>query len=214
MKRLPSRMLLVLLVSGCLAMAACSTSTGGTSTGGGSTPSPTATAAPTKPTSVPTITLALCEQMLSISQANQILSPANPVNNIVADNGGVGGSCNYEYAQFKIDLILYFEAYHGGQLSQLAQMAVNAAANGQLHNTTITANQQVTGIGDQAWFLAGTSTGSGLSGHADILYVVDGSVAFGVENLTFNGIGSLGSASDTTLESEFEQIAPMVINGL
>jgi hypothetical protein len=146
-------------------MAACSTSTGGTSTGGGGTPSPTATAAPTKPTSVPTITIALCEQMLSISQANQILNPPNPANTIVVDSTSEGGSCNYEYAQFKIDVYLLFLPYKGGSSSDLAA----AATSQSLPGVQITTNQPVSGIGDQALFIAGNAASNGLTAQAFIL---------------------------------------------
>jgi hypothetical protein len=79
MKRLPSRMLLVLLVSSCLAMAACSTSTGGTSTSGGSTPSPTATAAPTKPTSVPTLIVGNLGAGAPVEEVSRVLAHAGGV---------------------------------------------------------------------------------------------------------------------------------------
>lgn len=209
-----------------LLLAACSTGTtsGGTTTGsngGGSTNStPTATAQP-KPTTV-TITMAFCQSALSITQANQILNPPNPVNNIVVDSnasGGALGSCNYEYAPARIDVFLYFVQYQGGSLTTVA----TAALNNNLKGVTVTTDQPVSGVGDQSLFLSGTGVfsqdGITLNARDDTLYVIDGGVAFTVNNITYTSpstgtIDSLGSISDATLESEFEQIAQSVIAAL
>ncbi|HUY77508.1 MAG TPA: hypothetical protein VMV29_12115 [Ktedonobacterales bacterium] len=211
----------ITLLTCTLLLAACSSggTTTGSNTGGGSTNStPTATAK-SKPTSLPAITLAFCQSALTIAQANQILNPVNPVNNIIPDNGGSGGSCSYEYAPVRVDVTLFFEQYTGGSLTTIANDALTA----NLKGGAVTADQSVSGLGDQALFLAGNGSsnynGVPLTGKGDILYVVDGGVAFDVNNVTYSNpsigtIDSLGSVSDATIESEFEQIARGVMAAL
>lgn len=207
-----------------LLLAACSTGTttgSNGSNGGGSTNStPTATAQP-KPTTV-TVTMAFCQSALSITQANQILNPPNPVINIVVDSNASGsalGSCNYAYAPERFDVFLYFVQYQGGSLTTIA----TAAVTNNLPGVTVTTDQAVSGVGDQSLFLSGTGVfsqnGVTLNARDDTLYVIDGGVAFTVNNITYTSpstgtIDSLGSVSDATLESEFEQIAQSVIAAL
>ena len=200
-----------------LLLAACSsggTTSGSTTNGSTNTPTVAATAKP-KPSAVPQITLAFCQGAASIAQVNQILNPVNPANTIVPDNGGTGGSCNYEYAATRIDVFVLFEPYTGGSLSTLA----TEAATADLKGGTITSNQPVSGLGDQSLFLSGTgsdsSNGVSITGKGYELYVVYGGVAFGVGNITYNGtINSLGSVSDATILSEFEQIAQLFLAAL
>ncbi len=91
---------------------------------------------------------------------------------------------------------------------------LDAEADGKLKDMTLTTNQQVSGVGDQAWFIAASVTATGITAHTYSLYVVDGTVAFAIVNFTANGVAALGSASDSTIESKFEQIAHMVISAL
>ncbi len=207
----------------CMLLAACTSggATSGNTTngkGGSTNGAPTATSQP-KPTTLPVIDLAFCQKALSIAQANQILSPVNPANTIVPTNTSTGGSCNYDYATDRIDVFLFFEPYTGGSLTTIA----TDAANKSLPGATLTTDQSVSGLGDQALFLAGhgttTQDGVTITAKESVLYVVDGGVGFTVNNDTYNSpftgtIDSLGSSSDATIESEFEQIAQMVMAAL
>jgi hypothetical protein len=68
------------------------TSGSGTSSGG-------TTAAKSKPTSVPVITLAFCQKILTVSEANQIMHPTTAATTIRIDSNSTGGSCNYTRGQ-------------------------------------------------------------------------------------------------------------------
>jgi hypothetical protein len=190
-------------------------STSGTSSTGSSTSttstttSPAPTATMSKPTSVPTMTLAECQSLLSIAEANQILSPGNTINSITPSNTSGGGSCNYDYATDKIVMYLFFQPYTGIPLSTL----VAAAESQNFKGISITTNQQVNGVGDQAWFLAGHGSKDGITGYGDILYVVDGAILFTVNYESLLG-GALGSNADASVESEFVHIAQLVVSRL
>lgn len=155
------------------------------------------------------MTLAECQKLLSIAESNQILSPPNATTTIVPDNGGDGGSCNYEYATHKITLFLIFQPYTGVPLSSL----ITEAESKNFAGATITTNQQVNGVGDQAWFLAGSISEGGFTARGDILYVVYGGVLFTVNYESQFG-SALGSSVDATVESEFVHIATLVVSRL
>jgi hypothetical protein len=200
-----------------LFMAACSGSgaTGGTSSGGSTTASATATQPPaptkTKPTAVPTTTVALCAGWVSIAEANQILSPKSAFAAIVPGHSDSASSCQYESTANQFPLFYNFLSYPAG--TQLSTYAAEAAAQNYA-GAKISISQAVTGVGDQAWFLAGTESQGGLNAKADVLYVVDGSILIIINNFDVNGAADLGSSDDGTIQSEFIQIGNLIVSRL
>lgn len=176
------------IVVATLSLAAC----GATSTGQ-STATPTAnstsTAQPTvvkaKPTP-PTITTAFCQHILSVSEANQIMKPPAPfigVNAEAGDTPGVG-SCNYVYAPSKAHFQIYFQVWNGpvpvpqkdisDALTQLTTQLLTGGGK-----VTVKKYTNVSGVGDQAAFLAMEATESGMTiGKIDAFYVIVGKVDF------------------------------------
>jgi hypothetical protein len=171
---------------------------------------PTATPRP-KPTKVPAITMALCEQMVTVAQANQITNPPTPATTIRVQSSAKGGSCNYEYAPLQGTISLLFGAFPGGSLSDLA----NQALRGEVASGKVTTAEPVSGLGDQAYF-GGVTSSLAFSGITIIekqqaLYVVDGSVIFVVSAGLVNGAGGIGNVTDTQALVEFKQIAQLVL---
>ena len=174
------------------------------------TTQPTATPRP-KPTTVPTVTMAFCQQMLSVTQANQITNPPTAATSIRVQSSLQGGSCNYEYAPLHDTISILFVAYPGGSLSSLANQALHSTfANGK-----VTTAEPISGLGDQAYFGAVTGSlsfsGITIKQKQQTLYVVDGSVVFLVSAGLVNGAGGIGNVSDAQALDEFKQVALLAL---
>jgi hypothetical protein len=135
-----------------LFMAACSggSSSGGSTADSSTTPKATATVPPTakpKPTAIPATTVALCEGWLSISEANQILSPPKAIATVFVTNDTNISTCQYQIAGPDIPLLITFENFTPG--TQMSQVAQQASAK-DFAGATINVNQAVSGVGDQA----------------------------------------------------------------
>lgn len=176
-------------------LAACATPSTGNTTGTGS-PTAAATAQPTaKPTvkALPTITQALCQQLMTVAEANTMVQPPVPATSLVADHSEDGGSCNYLASQTRIPLIIYFFDWKGPV--PIPQADIAAALAESSGSTKITINQAtpVDGIGVQAEFVSLTATDKGFTGSATIFYVLEG--PFFYDCLTFGPLtgGALGT---------------------
>jgi hypothetical protein len=176
-------------------LAACATPSTGNTTGTGS-PTAAATAQPTaQPTlkALPTITQALCQQLMTVAEANTMVQPPVPATSLVADHSEDGGSCNYLASQTRIPLIIYFFDWKGPV--PIPQADIAAALAESSGSTKITINQAtpVDGIGVQAEFVSLTATDKGFTGSATIFYVLEG--PFFYDCLTFGPLtgGALGT---------------------
>lgn len=128
-------------------LAACS----GTATAANGTSSPTATAKP-KPTGVPKITAALCQQLMTVAEANQIMKPASPATTIRVDSTTRGGSCNYEYSRFHTVVSILFLPYQSS--ASLDTIATKSLAQVQNTPGAKVTKTTVSGVGDQALYIA------------------------------------------------------------
>jgi hypothetical protein len=155
--------------------------------------------------------MAFCQQMLSVAQANQITNPPTAATAIRVQSSSQSGACNYEYSPLHDTISLLFVPYPGGSLSTLA----NEALHGTMLNGKVTAEEPVSGLGDQAYF--GTVTGSlSFSGltitqKQQTLYVLDGGVIFMVSAGLVNNAGGIGNVSDTQALEVFKQIALLIL---
>lgn len=207
----------VLCVS--LALAGCSVSgstgsTGGTTGGGTQTGGATATAKP-EPSVVPLTDLAFCQHSMSLAEVNQIMSPPLPADTIVPNNTSNGGSCNYTVssrsglAGFVLAIIL--QPWTGPtpvsqqEIDSAVQQAESqAGANG----ITVSTFTTVSGVGDQAAFLAATGSYQGFTFKFDVFYVLYGRIFFTCNN--FN----VGSSPDATQQHDLQQCAQLVVSRL
>jgi len=197
MKRSHSHIILALLACLCVFVAACSPSGTSAASGTPASGNPTATTAqPTaKPslTALPPITQALCQQLMTVAEANTIVQPPTPATSLVATHGEDGGACNYMASQTRIPLIIYFFDWKGPV--PIPQADIAAALAQSSGSTKITINQAtpVDGIGVQAEFVSLTATDKGFTGSATIFYVLEG--PFFYDCLTFGPLtgGALGT---------------------
>jgi hypothetical protein len=196
------RKLAVLLVTLCVSLlvAAC----GGSSSGSGNIGAPTATTAATatakpKPTSVPHLDLAYCQQLMLLDEMNTLFKPPASAVTIVPTNGDSGGACNYEVAKANIPLIIYFLEWKGPD--PIPQSEIDTILAGDSGTQlTITAATPVTGIGHQAEYVEATGDG----GSVHIFYVLEGPFIFDCVTYGFLAAGFLGT------QSQLQQCATQV----
>ncbi len=203
MKRFQTQVALMLLLCVSLGVAACSGgATAGSPTGGGA--SATATTAPTpkpKPTAIPKITVAFCQGIMTVAQANQIMHPPTPATTIRVDApASGGGSCNYEYKPFHSVVSVVFPTTY---INVSNPQAVFAAADKQLpQSSSLTmTTTPVSGVGDAAQFVTGVLTVVPLKMAA--LQVIYGKIFFTCSN--FNVQGSSFATQKTYLTQVCQQ---------
>lgn len=205
--------LIPLLLALCimLAAAACSTNgaSGGAPTNGAPNATTTAPSQPTtaknKPTSVPAITVAFCQRILTIAEANQMMNPPTPATTIRVDSNPPGGSCNYEYAQYRAVLSVIFLPYAGGAGNEQATLASAAAKLSQAKGAQVTTTP-MTGIGDAALFVTVTLAVPAMKEAAvDTIY---GAIMLGCDNF------KVGTSSFATQQTALTQVCQQVISRL
>lgn len=171
-----------LLLVGFLALTACA---GSSSSGNGgptaTVGAPTATTPPKPLSSHPNITVAYCQQLLSLNKANQIIPSSSPATAITQGNpnDAKSGACNYVISPSQVLLIIYFIPYSGPQLitqQDVASLLSQAAGT----DITITTANPVSGIGLSAEYVEATGHDpkTGFSASAHVLYVLEGSYIF------------------------------------
>jgi hypothetical protein len=215
MKRFPTPVLLVLLLSVCLAVGACGASSPGGSSSATNPSSPaTATSVKSQATSVPVASTAECGKLLSLSEANQDTNPVSPAIMIFPLELSTAALCYYETSHHQTNVAMVFKAYSGGNLTQNVEQELS----GSVSQVKLVSSQSVSGIGDQAEYvtITGSSTVNGVAVPVkeNILLVVDGAVSFGIINVIYNNVDPLGSASAATVLSDFKQIAQLIISRL
>jgi len=202
MKHSRVRIILAVLACACLSFSLAACSPGGTSAASGTPPSgnPTATTAaqPTAQstlTALPPITQALCQQLMTVDEANTTVQPPTPATSLVATHGEDGGACNYMASQTRIPLIIYFFDWKGPVPIPQSDIAAAIADSSGSSNITINQMTPVDGIGVQAEFVSLTATDQGFTGSATVFYVLEG--PFFYDCLTFGPLtgGALGTQS-------------------
>ena len=216
MKSLFLAFIRIALLIGALSLTACGAGTGGTSSGGG-TSSATATTAPTatpkpKPTSPPKITAAYCQSIMTVAQANQIMNPPVPATSIFVQSDSEVGVCRYDppQAQFAVVKILIDEKVYTGPKPVPASTIIQYVS--ELENApgaTITTTTPVSGVGDQAEFLAASVSESGATFYVDAFYVIYGKVAFMCDDFHLNA-----KPNDTAQLNALQQCAERVVSRL
>ncbi len=213
MKSLSLAFIRIALLAGTLALAACgATSTGGTSTGGSSsTAAPTATPKP-KPTAPPQVTEAFCQSVMSVADANQIMNPPAPITTIRVQSDSELGVCAYMSPQSPlavVKVLINEKTYTGPKpvpASTITQLATELANQ---PGVTITTTTPVSGVGDQAEFLAAYLSQDGMTLYVDAIYVIYGNVAFMCDNFHLNT-----KPDDAAQQTALQQCAQRVVNQL
>lgn len=206
MKNVRKFALLTILLSGALVVAACGSSGSGNTngaSGGGTTAAATATPKP-KPTAMPKITMAFCQGILTLAEANQIMRPATPATNIRMDTPkSGGGSCNYEYASFKavVSVVFITVVQPSASLADLA----SAAAGQTGGKVTMT---PVSGVGDQAEYGVASTPINGQIFNFNAMDVIYGSLFFDC-NLAY-----LGTPQSVAEQGKLKQVCQLVVSRL
>jgi hypothetical protein len=204
--------LIGLIIASMFFVAACSGTSSGSGGSGTQTPGATATTAPTatpkpKPTGAPAVTMATCQSLMTISEANQIMNPSSPATTLQANSSDGFGVCNY-LAGSTLVLKIFLETYIGpvpvpqstleGLLAQLAGST----------GATIDSATTVSGVGDQAAYLAASLSEQGVSLVAHVFYTIYGKVIFGCLTYVINGVGTNGT------QAQLQQCATQVVSRL
>ncbi len=195
-----------LLLACMLLLAACA----GTGTAASTTNTPAATSAPAtatakpKPTGVPQITQAYCQQVMTVDEANSMMQPAIPATTIAVGSSDTGGSCNYEASKTNFVLIIYFEEWKGPVPIPQSDITAALAQAAGLPDLTVNAFTTVDGIGDQAAYLETTGTPDGQTYTIHIFYVLEG--AFFFDCFTYSPI----SANPPGTQAQLQQCATQV----
>jgi hypothetical protein len=214
--------LLVVVVVGTLTVSGCSLTTGSTGgSTGGATPTigATATAKP-KPSVVPTTDLAFCQRILSLAEANQLMSFPMPMTTIDVNNGSTGGTCNYVYTQGQHlfdPLAILFAPWTGPVPISQQDLLAAAQQLANLHGVTASTVTSSSGVGDQAVFIAASGTEVSGTAHVTIniqvFYVLYGRILFGCANVAY--MGTLVPPSvDVASQSALQQCAQLVLSRL
>lgn len=182
----------------------------GTSTGSGGTGTPTATSAPAtatpkpKLTKVPQITLAYCQQLMTVDEANSLMHPVTPANKIIANNSDSGGSCNYQASAANFPLIIYFFEWKGPVPIPQNDITAALAQAASASDLKVSTFKLVDGIGAQAAYLEATATKDGYAFTIHIFYVLEGPFFF--DCFTYSPI----SASPLGTQAQLQQCATQV----
>lgn len=219
MKSLSLTLTRIALLVGALSLAACSggastgTPSGGAPSGGASSAAPTATSKPkSKPTAPPPITAAYCQSIMTLAEANQIMNPPIPATTINAQSSTEVGVCRYDppQAQFSVVKILVDEKVYTGPKPVPASTIMQYVS--QLEGSTgatVSMTAPVSGVGDQAEFLAASVSESGTNFYVDAVYVIYGNVAFMCDDFHMGA-----KPDDTTQMHALQQCAEQVVSRL
>ena len=183
-----------------LVTTACSTPSSpkenSTTTGGNPTPTSTA-----KQATLPTVSSAFCQMIVSPDQANQIFHESGQ--NAISTVDASATICMYDNAANVPVVSITFMGYDAGA-GPLSQIASNTAS---FNCASDIVTQQITSLGDQASYISCTTS----SGKANYLFVLKGGVYF-IINVGPDSL--INSPTDAVAMSEFQQIAQLVLKQL
>ena len=213
MRSLWKQMLRGFIILAALSLAACGASSTGNTTGGTPAPTaqPTAKAKP-KPISPPQVTQQFCQSIMSVADANQIMNPPTPITTVTAQSDSELGVCHYTSPQVQLDIVKILveeKPYTGPNPVPEATIVQLMTQLANEPGVTITMKQPVTGVGDQAEFLAANVSNAQLTLYADALYVIYGQVAFMCDDFHLNT-----RPDDASQKSGLQQCAQRVVNVL
>lgn len=197
-----------------LVLAACGA---GTSTGGntGNTPpahataTTAATATPAKPTSLPPVTMAFCQQIMSLADANQIMQPAQAATLIEVTPTPSGGVCTYRSSTAITGIVLSIPlaTYSGARPIPQQQIEDYFKAGLNAPGVTVLSVTPVSGVGDQAGIAVGSYSIEGTTIYGAAFFELFGNVVF--------DCGELYQSSPTTAQqSQLKQCAQHVVGAL
>jgi hypothetical protein len=117
---------------------------------------------------------------MTVAEANQIMNPPTPATTLNAQSDSELGVCSYVTPQspFAVVKVLIEEKPYTGPKpvpeATIVQLATQLASE---PGVTVSTTAAVSGVGDQAEFLAANVSESGMTFYADAIYIIYGNVA-------------------------------------
>ena len=200
-----------------LLLSACTAGGGpSTNTGGNGSPSATAATAPTatakpKPSSLPPVTLAFCQHLLTLAEANQTINPPSPATTIDVQGLPSGGLCDYLNAQgltpAGLVVQIRLSSYTGATPIPQQQIEDYFMQGLNQPGVTVLSVTPVGGVGDQAGTVVGSYAYQGTTIYGAAFYVLYGNVVFFCGNLAL-------SSPSATQQDALKQCAQLVVSRL
>jgi hypothetical protein len=165
---------------------------------------------------LPPITLAFCQQLLSLAEANQIMSPSAPATLIqvfpfhtVSAGLTSDGLCDYLSSPSPAGLVVQIRlgTYSGptpisdDQVKEYFSKGLNPPGKADISVTP------VSGVGDQAGIVVGSYTINGSTSYGAAFWVLYGSIVFDCGNV-------YSSSPTATQQSELQQCAQLIVSRL
>ena len=192
-----------------LSLVACASGSPTRQTSGGA---PTATAQPTAkpaPTTPPQVTEQFCQSVMTVADANQIMNPPTPATTLNVQSDPELGVCSYISPQSPfavVKVLIDGKPYTGPKPVPEATIIQLATQLANEPKVTVTTTAPVSGVGDQAEFLAASASGNNETLYADAIYVIYGNVVS--ECVDFN---LSTKPDDATQQSALQQCAQRVV---
>jgi hypothetical protein len=155
-----------------------------TNTSNNSTPSATSTTAPTatpaKSSSLPPVTMAFCQQIMSLTDVNQIMQPGRPATLIKVAPLQGGGLCIYSADVTLTGLVVEIPLANYTGTKPIPEQQIEAYFKQGLGQPGVTVLnvKPVSGVGDQAGIVGGSYTYQGTTVYGAAFYVLFGNVVF------------------------------------
>jgi hypothetical protein len=165
---------------------------------------------------LPPITLAFCQQLMSLTEANQIMNPPAPAIVIQAlslPSGGVplttDGLCNYLFSLSPFELVVQirFGSYSGPRPIPEQDIETYFKQGLNQPGVTVIVSTPVSGVGDQAGIFVGSYTINGTTTYGAAFYVLYGDIVFACGEIYL-------SSPNATQQSELQQCAQLVVSRL
>ncbi|MGO8951584.1 MAG: hypothetical protein ACLQUY_28810 [Ktedonobacterales bacterium] len=165
---------------------------------------------------LPPITLAFCQQLMSLAEANQIMQPAKlaiVIQALPLPAGGVplttDGLCNYLFSLSPFGLVVQIRlgTYSGPRPIPEQDIETYFTQGLGQPGVTVITSTAVSGVGDQAGIVVGSYTINGTTTYGAAFWVLYGSIVFACGEIYL-------SSPTATQQSELQQCAQLVVSRL
>jgi hypothetical protein len=146
---------------------------------------------------------------MTVADANQIMNPPLPATTLNVQSDPELGVCSYlspssPFAVVKV--LIEGKPYTGPKPVPQATITQLATQLANEPGVTVTTTAPVTGVGDQAEFLAASASDSNMTLYADALYIIYGNVASECIDFNLNS-----KPDDATQQSALTQCGQRVV---
>jgi hypothetical protein len=146
---------------------------------------------------------------MTVADANQIMNPPTPATTLTVQSDPDLGVCSYTTPQSPfavVKVLIDGKPYTGPKpvpQATIVQLATQLASE---PGVTVTTTAPVSGVGDQAEYLAANVSDSGVTFYADAIYIIYGNVASECVDFHLNT-----KPDDSTQQSALQQCGQRVV---